>query len=285
MMSARWQSVWALYAAFLPLFAVGAWAAEPSLAPCSGWLKREFAQPPTKMVKVKVLLAGDSLMEDLGPQMRRALRGYPSITFVPIGKKSTGLSRSDYYDWPSSLKKYLKSEKPEVVVMWVGTNDPQNIYGKTGLGRVGSEAWQEAYREKVREVLLPVVNAKARMILMGPPVVGDPKVNSQLAVISRIMKEECARYRKCGVTYVDMRLILGDAQGRYHATGKIPLTGKVAPLRTSDRVHITTAGNNLVMDYLLPYIGREIALHFGYLYDPSRRSSSSAVRIVPNRKR
>lgn len=262
-------------------FAVGsAGAAGASLEPCSGWLSRKGVCPPyAKKLSIRVLLAGDSLMESLGPQMVSALAAYANITFMPIGKQSTGLSRSDYYNWPDVLRGHLSSFKPQVVVMWVGTNDAQGIYGKSGLGAVGSEAWQAAYREKVRELLLLVLRTKARMILMGPPVVGEPMEDKQLALINRLMADECRKLRKYGATFVDTRAILSDSAGRFRATGRVPLSGAMATLRTADKVHITADGNNLVMDCMLPYLGREIARYFR-----SMKPTQSSIRIQPGRR-
>lgn len=231
-----------------------AWAQE--LRPGSGWLVPGGSRPLG--APVRVLLTGDSLMESLGPQMRDALSGYSNLTLIPIGKKSTGLSRSDFYNWPAVLKQHLVADKPHVVIMWVGTNDPQGIYGMTGLGEPCSKAWQLAYLGKIREIFKLVRLHKARFILMGPPVVGDPKLNAQLADINRLMAWACKRE---GICYIDTRAILGDSHGGFHLQGKLP-NGQMALLRTADRVHITADGNKRVMHYLLPYVAQEIRRYF-----------------------
>lgn len=235
------------------------------LAPGSGWLVQRGSYPSHLWkTPVRVLLAGDSLMESLGPQMRSSLSGYSNITFIPIGKKSTGLCRPDYYNWPSVLKQNLATHRPHLVVMWVGTNDAQGIYGHTGLGETGSEAWQRVYREKVREIITLSHSYGARIMIMGPPVVGKTELNAKLGMIDRLMQTEC---RAAGVCYISTRYILGGSQGIFHSQGRL-VSGEMVSLRTSDRVHITEGGNRRVMDYTLPYLGREIERCF-------RRSSVS----------
>lgn len=231
-------------------------ACAQSLRPGSGWLVPGGSRPLG--APVRVLLAGDSLMESLGPQMRDALSGYNNLTLIPIGKKSTGLSRSDFYNWPAVLKQHLAADKPHLVIMWVGTNDPQGIYGMSGLGEPCSKAWQLAYLGKIREIFKLVRAYKARLILMGPPVVGAPKLNAQLADINRLMDWVCKRE---GVCYVDTRAILGDSRGGFHMQGKLP-SGVMGVLRTPDQVHITPDGNKRVMHYLLPYVAQELRLCF-----------------------
>lgn len=244
------------------------------LPPGSGWLVQGGAYRSTPWkTPVRVLLAGDSLMESLGPQMRNSLVGYENLTFIPIGKKSTGLSRPDFYNWPKVLKQRLEQDRPHLVVMWVGTNDPQGIYGMSGLGEACSEAWQQAYRSKIREIINLVISHRARLVIMGPPVVGDPKLNRQLAVIGRLMEDEC---RKVGVCYISTRAILGDSHGGYHAQGRL-LSGQMVTLRSADQVHITADGNRRVMEHVLPYIGHELILCFRR--PTQERRSSSSVRI------
>lgn len=263
--------------------AVGAQAPQP-LRPGSGWLVQGGSYPRTLWkTPVRVLLTGDSLMESLGPQMRQSLAGYSNITFIPIGKKSTGLSRPDYYNWPAVLKQHLVSDRPHLVVMWVGTNDPQGIHGCKGLGEPCSEAWQQAYRTKLREVVTLAHSHGARFMLMGPPVVGDTTLNAQLGIIDRLMQLEC---RSLGICYISTRYILGDSRGVFHPQGRL-LNGDIVKLRTPDRVHITGDGNRRVMDYMLPYLAREIERCFrppaaSYRTATAKRGAGSAAVIRPS---
>lgn len=197
---------------------------------------------------VNVLLTGDSLMESLGPQMQRELQGYTNLRFIPIGRKSTGLSRPDFYNWPQVLEQHMKSESPRVVIMWVGTNDPQNIHGVRNTGTVCSAEWQKAYYNKLLEILRIVRNHKARFILLGPPVMDEEPLNSQLASITKLMQWTCRRY---GAVFIDTRPLLADKSGRYLQQTQLA-DGSRVTLRTRDHVHITPEGNRLIMDRLLP---------------------------------
>lgn len=219
---------------------------------------------------VRVLLAGDSLMEGLGPQMKEQLSGYAHLELIPIGKKSTGLSRPDFYNWPEVLKRHLEKDRPHIVVMWVGTNDPQNIYGMTGLGEPCSKAWQRAYYGKVREIIGLVRQHKAQLVLMGPPVMKEEKLDGQLARINKLMRWTC---RRAGVGYLDTRPILADKEGRYQQSGRMP-DGRTAVLRTRDNVHITAEGNALVMRALLPYVSERLPQN----RLPSRRTARGVGR-------
>lgn len=200
---------------------------------------------------VRILLAGDSLMEAMGPQMRDAMRGYENITLIPIGKRSTGLSRPDFYNWPRVLEENLRKHRPHIVVMWVGTNDPQNVYGKRGLGEPCSQSWMRAYAGKILEIVKLCQYYRARIIFLSPPVMDTEPLDSQLAQITNLMRSICRHYR---LGFINTRPILADSRGRYMHTGRLP-NGRTAPLRWKDHVHITGEGNILVMNKLLPYMG------------------------------
>ena len=203
----------------------------------------------------RILLTGDSLMESLGPQMQKAMTGYENITLRPIGKRSTGLSRPDYYNWPKVLEENLISFRPQIVVMWVGTNDPQNIYGHKDLGEPLSDAWKNAYTMKLQEIRNLCKKYKAKLIFIGPPAVAEESLDAQLLQIEKLMFRFCRRY---DVGYVSSRYVLGDRKGRYLHQKRMP-DGRMANIRWNDRVHITGDGNRLMMNYLLPYIGTGIS--------------------------
>ncbi len=219
------------------------------------------------MSHARVLFAGDSLMEKLGPQVQPTLAKHLQWTCLPIGKKSTGLCRPDFYNWPVVLEKNLKSFRPHLVVMWVGTNDNQNVHGvKTG-GLLTPE-WQKAYYRKMYEIISLCQKYKAKLIFIGPPTVGDPKVDAELRQINQVMKRMCQHHR---IPFLDVRPIFADRKGRYVQRLQ-NWEGQWVDIRTKDQVHITDAGNNLVMQQLYP-------LMLQTLNGSSAKRSSSASSI------
>lgn len=205
-------------------------------------------------VPIRILLTGDSLMESLGPQMKKAAAGYENITMIPIGKRSTGLSRPDYYNWPAVLEANLQEHRPQIVVMWVGTNDPQGIHGMKGLGEPCSAKWMKAYAGKILEIVNLCKKYRARIIFMSPPVMDEEPLDSQLARITGLMQRICSYYK---LGFINTRTILADSDGKYRHTALMP-NGRMATIRWKDRVHITGDGNRLVMDKLMPYMGAMI---------------------------
>ncbi len=224
-------------------------------------------QQPTR-----ILLTGDSLMEGLGPQLQRALDGYANLTLIPIGKKSTGLSRPDFYNWPAALEANMKLHQPHIVVMWVGTNDPQNIYGEKGLGAPLSIEWQKAYHNKIIEIFRIVQKHNAKLIMMSPPVMNKQSLDNDLKIITRIMAWTSKRN---GALFLNTRPILADTEGKFLQRTTLQ-NGKTVAIRTQDQVHITAEGNLLVMDKLLPYLTASLPGNkLKKRYSPARQRISS----------
>jgi hypothetical protein len=211
--------------------------------------------------ETRILLTGDSLMESMGPQMQKAMAGYKNIVLRPIGKRSTGLARPDFYNWPKVLEENLIDFKPHIVVMWVGTNDPQNIYGYKDLGEPLSNAWQRAYTAKVVEIIKLCRHYNAQLIFIGPPSVADAQLDAQLRKISYVIYNICKVYSETKnyvIRYVSARAILGDDNGNYLHEKLMP-NGRIATIRWKDQVHITGDGNLLVMTDLMTKLGEMIS--------------------------
>ncbi len=223
---------------------------------------------------VRVLLAGDSLMASLGPQLRKELSGYTNLTLFPIGKSSSGLARPDFYDWPRVLEEHLRSDQPHIVVMWIGTNDSQRIYRMPQAGEPGSKSWLIAYYGKIAQIVNLSRRYHARFILMGPPAVAhSSRTDATLVIINDFMRRICRRY---SIPYIDTRAALCDSHGHFCLQGR-RASGERVDIRTPDRVHITADGNRIVMKHLLPILSRIIA---GQSATPSRNSYSRGNRSI-----
>ena len=223
----------------------------------------------------RVLVAGDSLSEALGPQLKRGLQGYAGLEIIPIGKSSTGLCRPDFYNWPEVLEKNLQMYHPNLVFMWVGTNDDQNIHGMSNLGEPPySPEWKRAYMRKMLEIVTICKRHQARLVFITPPVMPDGIFNNKLAEINSVMLYVCGRYK---VEAIDGRKLLADGQGKFLREIKLP-NGSTATVRTPDTVHITEAGNRIIMQrVILP------RLYF-YIYGSASPKSGGPRGVVPTNK-
>ena len=92
------------------------------------------APPPHKQeapLAATVLVIGDSLADWLGYGLEEALADTPEVGVVRKIKGNAGLiryeSRSDTPDWSQAAKELLASEKPNAIVVMLGSNDRQSL--------------------------------------------------------------------------------------------------------------------------------------------------------------
>ncbi len=82
---------------------------------------------------LKFLLIGDSLMrEGFGPGLETALTGFKDVSVVREGLYSTGLNKTDFFDWTARAEEMIGQNKPDVVIVTFGANDGQGILDDQG---------------------------------------------------------------------------------------------------------------------------------------------------------
>lgn len=223
---------------------------EPELTPED--IRKENEQTP---VHYRIMMLGDSLMEDLGPTTHRTLRHRKGLHFILTAKYSTGLSRPDYFNWPKNMEKAVSGTRPDIIVFFMGANDGmpikengRNIYPNSG------EAWKKAYRAKMAELFEIGRRYNCEMLWIGLPPMGS-RYAKILAQTAQAQQEGCLEH---GIRFIDTAQILGDEKGdfRTYMTDK---SGNTIRLRDKDKEHLAAAGNKLVVEQLLPILEQSIA--------------------------
>lgn len=216
------------------------------------------ASVPTKSVRFdyrsKILVIGDSLGIDLGWGFTSSLPDgrYLSVTDDAVG--STGLVRSDYYNWPSKLKKELHSLHPTVVVALFGANDQQPISTKHGIAEVGTRAWTRAYGAKVRQLVAIVVSSGALMAWVGVPRMGPRADVSQRFVIQVNAVDQAALRTTTRGGFVSLAKLFTTRSGSY--TSYVRVGGVSVLGRQPDEVHLTPSGASAIDTLVLGMLFR-----------------------------
>ncbi|WP_298069720.1 DUF459 domain-containing protein [uncultured Mailhella sp.] len=206
---------------------------------------REPAPPPSRTV----MFAGDSIMVGLEPILQQALAG-SGRRFVPLAKVATGFCRSDKFNWPSVLARNVEQERPEVVVICIGTNDGQALWDNGRFLPFNSPEWHSRYEGRLEAVISTVARYGGRTILLSPPVLRNPRLASSVAVVTGVIRDVC---RRTGTPFLDIGPMLADAEGRFQRKG-LDVHGQWATLRAQDGIHITGAGNELLATRIVPFI-------------------------------
>ncbi|MDR2181446.1 MAG: DUF459 domain-containing protein, partial [Treponema sp.] len=229
-------------------------AAEQTGAAAEAWF--------TKTREITVLIAGDSMIADyLGAALQRKLsqRGEFSRV-IRDGRYSTGLSRDDYFDWPSHMALLVSEHKPDLVIICLGGNDAQDILENGSRYYPGSGEWNIAYRRRAEKLIRAAANGPC-LIWLGLPVVGNEKFAAKYKTIVYLQELACNSLNSRAdnplkAEFIDNWTVLADPDGSYNSYRATP-KGLVR-IRTSDRIHVNQAGAEILADY-------DLALIYGLL--------------------
>jgi hypothetical protein len=209
---------------------------------------------PTAADPLRVYIAGDSVVRDAGESFLRLAAGDTRLKSTLHYEIATGLSRPDFYDWPSAISDDLASLKPEVAVIMFGGNDAQGIVGPDGqvFPSVDAPGWREEYGRRAAAVMDELQDPHRVVLWVGQPPMREAGFDRRIAVINEVVAD-AARTRPW-VTFVDTAGVLGGPDGGY--VERLP--GTDDDLRQADGIHLSRAGADLLARRLLELVQAEI---------------------------
>jgi len=205
----------------------------------------------TVSAPLRVLEIGDSLGIDLGEQLQPQLDATGRVTTTVASVGDTGLANTSFYDWPAHLAALLTSDRPQVVVVFLGANDDQGLDIDGTAAEPGSSPWAAGYAQRVDEVLAEATGAGARVVWVGMPPMQDPDLNAAMALEDGIYQRQTENFP--GTLYVSSAPVLGTASGLYRTTG-VDAAGSAVALRTPDGVHLTPDGASVLAGVVIAAI-------------------------------
>ena len=227
----------------------------------------------TPPMRCRILMLGDSLMEDLGPLTHRNMRDRKGLEFIISAKYSTGLCRPDYFNWPEHMQEVVRKYSPDLVIFFMGANDGMPIREGNRLIPTGGHAWRIAYEAKMAELVGIARSVGADIIWVELPAVGG-RYNKLLHQTQIAQRSFCESH---GITTLRTDPFLSGEWGRFEPYGDYH--GSYTRLRTKDQTHFTRPGNLKVLEHLLPIV--EQRLFAFYSCHPERwLSSEELVRIL-----
>lgn len=255
-----------------PSAPIPAAAAEPLPAPAPEQQVAQLTQAPP--MRCRIMMVGDSLMEDLGPKTHKAMKLRKGLEFVVSAKFSTGLCRPDFFNWPAHMRGVVSKRPPDLVIFFIGANDGMSIKDGKRLVPTGGQEWRDAYGRKMDELVSIARDAGADVIWVELPAIGG-RYNKVLHENQIAQRTYCENN---GITYLQTDPLLSGEWGRFEAFGTYK--GRQVRLRTKDVTHLTYEGNMKVLDALLPIIERKL-IDF-YLAHPERHLTDEQVAKIKN---
>lgn len=212
-------------------------------APAEPGQPQEQLAPAVADSDLRVLFAGDSMMQGVAPIVISRLRkDYPKGVFVDVSKPSTGLVAKRYFDWPKKIEEESIKHRIQIIVMFLGPNDPWDIYEGKKRYAFPSESWEEKYRGRVDEVLDFAASNGIRVIWIGLPVMREERIKQGAKIENRIFQGEAEKYK---FEYMPTEDFLGSLDAPYTKYIEDPKRGKLA-VRLDDGVHFTKLGLRMI---------------------------------------
>lgn len=204
----------------------------------------------------RILFAGDSMMQGLAPlAIPQIKKTYPKGFFSDQSKQSTGLTVRRYFDWPTRIKEEIDTKRFDTLVIFLGPNDPWDIYEGGKRLTFPSDEWIARYRSRVVEVMSYCQEKGVRIIWIGLPNMRDDRLQKGALVENLIFREEAQNF---GFDYLSTEEIVGPLNEPFRKYIDHPEKGRIT-VRADDGIHFTPSGLRLINASLVELLRERIS--------------------------
>lgn len=228
----------------------------PALAQSPAVFQRSYINPFPNGDRYRMVVLGDSLGDGLWSGLYRAFEPDPTVEVIKRSKVSTGLVRADRYDWDAALDEILKDDAYQIAVVMFGANDAQSIRKNKTVLKPGTDAWREAYGERVEAFIKKLRAGNVAVYWVGLPVMRAPQASGNAEFMNEIFREKAFIN---GAKYVETWSAFTDQSGRYSAYGP-DMQGQVRRLRANDGVHFTMRGYLKLAHFVEKELRRDLSV-------------------------
>jgi len=194
------------------------------------------------------------MMQGVAPLVINQLRKEnPKGVFIDLSAQSTGLTVRRYFDWPTKIKDETLSRGFELVAVFLGPNDPWDIYEGAKRYAFGTPEWEDKYRDRVIEVMQFAQDRQVHVIWIGLPNMKEDRIKRGAIVQNRIFKEQASHFN---FDYLSTEDFLGALDEPFKKFVDEPGKGQVM-LRADDGIHFTQAGLRLISARLYELIKKQ----------------------------
>jgi hypothetical protein len=205
----------------------------------------------TDRVRRVLIVGASSIQFYLGSELERFLLSfYDDVEVLRFGKLSTGLARTDLLDWPQKITKLMEEFRPDLVIGNFGGNDAQNMLVSGGaVLRYGTPEWDREYRFRVRRVVEVARARRAKIAMLGMPIMRDPGFSRRMAHVNRLTLEGV---REGGGVFIPTWDLAAESDGTYRKA--VVIDGETGLMRLPDGIHYSRLGAK----YVAKQVGQEL---------------------------
>lgn len=198
---------------------------------------------PTAKFPLRLLVAGDSLVGYLGPELIDEVSRVTPVRGFVDSHNGTGLTRPDFVDWSIVARQEVKSDNPDATVVLIGGNDFQNMTLPNGrFFLAGTPAWTREYERRATICMqIWARQGNRRIYWLSVPPARDAGWAHDDTQINLALRRAAARVP--GAEFVD---VLGPVTDHGRYADFVKVNGLETLIREPDGVHLNVAGSALV---------------------------------------
>jgi uncharacterized protein len=226
---------------------------------------------PSAADPAELYVAGDSDAGTFGPYLQRLMKQTGMVSTTLDYKVSSGLSRPDFFDWPSYFAQRIPAVNPDIVVVTFGGNDAQGLRNKDQTwavqhspGSGGDDTdWRAEYARRVGSAMDYLGGDNRTLIWVGIPNDNNPDVTARLQVQNEVVMAEAAKRPK--VVFIDTWKRFSGLSGGFAPVVQDPRDGQFKNVRASDGFHLNETGAEILALDIAEAIRTELRARGGAL--------------------
>ena len=209
--------------------------------------------------RYNLFVFGDALAGGLWAGLSRMSKGNPRLKINGRYHEGSGFARPEIYAWPEKLPKLLKSQRVDIAVFFIGSNDIQSIRQNGEILTFDSPEWKQAYADRVGEIMTLLKQSNAAIYWIELPPVSDSELDRKYKIVSAIQRQVA---QKNSVRFLSFRKQFTSPDGEYIRDG-IGVDGYELRLRTYNGERFIKDGNNKLASLLLQKLALDIEIADG----------------------
>ena len=205
--------------------------------------------------QLNVYVAGDSQSYYLSFNLKRSAIS-SLLNIEQDSRHSTGLSRPDYFNWPAHLVEVLSASYPDLVVLFMGSNDWQNIRDDKEILTRGSSEWAAEWSSRLTFTLDVLAAPYRHVVWVGLPPTRPSSTHEGFAFMNQLARDVISKRE--GVTMLDIWEMFG-GDSPYQASVALPddPDAGVVKVRQADGIHLNITGARWVTDRIIEVINSQ----------------------------
>ena len=206
-----------------------------------------------------VFVFGDALAGGLWAGTARLSLGHPRLKLNGRYREGSGLAKPHIYNWAERLPATLETRQVDIALVFIGTNDGQDIRHQGAYLAFNSDQWREVYTASVAAMMTQLTANKTAVYWIEVPPVKRPDLDQRLKIIADIHRKQAAI---AGIRFIEIRPAFTTSDGAYTLHGA-DIDGNISRLRSRNGIRFIKAGNNKLASIILEKIDRDIAIADG----------------------